>query len=625
MGCNQILDRYIEQLIETSTPQAPAWNIEKIRAGKENTWNYIDGCMIKALIELYEITGEQRYLTFADDYIDFFVQDDGTIKHYNPQDYNLDNVNAGKTLYKLYDLVGKPKYRAAMDTISRQLETQPRTKEGVFWHKAVYPNQIWLDGMYMAQPFYMQYELSFHNRRACSDSFHMFQVVHDLMRNPLNGLYYHAYDASRKQFWCDPVTGLSANFWLRAEGWFAMALIDTWELMPPSMSAEKDEIRKMFHDLIDAMLPYQDEKTGMWHQVINLPNIAPNYLEESGSAIFANAIMKGVRLGVLGERYYQYGRRAFDGICETCLSEHDGQLALDNICLVAGLGNTAHREGTFDYYMSEPVVKNDAKGVAPLVLAYIETMHHDKLAGKRDPLAPSGVCSIEDPFGGYTPGINDRQQLMDNFAEYEACLNFAQMLGGCPVGTETGRPNAQNRVADDRMTDEALDAFADGLARVCERAEAVGGQILIEPGWNETVNTPDRCREVLERVSSPSLGVIYDPVSLLHPSVVDEAQEITARMLYLCGSKIRVLHAKDFEVVDNEDEAGWCDGTGSRLVCHGVGETGRYDFEPVVAWAAAACPGIPCVVENSVPATAADCLATLEHMSARCGASHREL
>ena len=117
MGCNQILDRYIEQLIETSTPQAPAWNIEKLRAGKENTWNYIDGCMIKALIELYEITGEQRYLTFADDYIDFFVQDDGTIKHYDPQEYNLDNVNAGKTLYKLYDLVGKPKYRAAMDTI----------------------------------------------------------------------------------------------------------------------------------------------------------------------------------------------------------------------------------------------------------------------------------------------------------------------------------------------------------------------------------------------------------------------------------------------------------------------------------------------------------------------------
>lgn len=219
----------------------------------------------------------------------------------------------------------------------------------------------------------------------------------------------------------------------------------------------------------------------------------------------------------------------------------------------------------------------------------------------------------------------DRQQLMDNYAEYEACLNFAKMLGGCPVGTETGRPNVQNSVADDRMTDEALDAFVEGLKYVCGRAEAMGGQILIEPGWNETVNTPERCREVLERVPSAALGVIYDPVSLLHPSVVGEAQEITSDMLYLCGSKVRVLHAKDYEVVNNEDEAGWCDGTGSRLVCHGVGETGRYDFEPVVAWAAAACPGIPCVVENSVPATAAGCLTTLERMSARCEGAHREI
>ena len=120
------------------------------------------------------------------------------------------------------------------------------------------------------------------------------------------------------------MTGLSSSFWLRAEGWFAMALIDTWELMPHSMSAEKDELRRMFQELIDAMLPYQDEETGMWHQVINLPNIAPNYLEESGSAIFANAIMKGVRMGVLDDRYYERGRAAFDGICRTCVSEVDG-------------------------------------------------------------------------------------------------------------------------------------------------------------------------------------------------------------------------------------------------------------------------------------------------------------
>lgn len=408
MGCNAILDRYVEQLISESTPQAPAWNIEKIRAGKENTWNYIDGCMIKALIELYEITECREYLDFADAYIDFFVQDDGTIKHYDPEEFNLDNVNAGKTLYKLYEVTGKEKYRLAMDTIYGQLERQPRTKEGNFWHKAIYPNQIWLDGLYMAQPFYMQYELAFHDRRACSDSFHQFCVVRDLMRDSKNGLYHHAYDSSRKQFWCDPVTGLSQNYWLRAEGWFAMALIDTWELMPPSMSAEKDTLRQMFVDLIDSMLPYQDAETGMWHQVINLPNIAPNYLEESGSAIFANAIMKGVRMGVLDENYYEFGKRAFDGICRTCLSEVDGQLGLDNICLVAGLGNTEHREGTFDYYMREPIVKNDAKGVAPLILAYIETMHHDKLNGACDPTSPAGCCSLEDPFGGYMPGVNAR-------------------------------------------------------------------------------------------------------------------------------------------------------------------------------------------------------------------------
>lgn len=407
MGCNAILDRYIRQLIVDSTPEAPAWNIEKIKSGAPNTWNYIDGCMIKALIELYEITESPGYLAFADDYIGWFVEEDGTIRHYDPEEYNLDNVNAGKTLYKLYELTGRERYRRAMDVVYGQLERQPRTKEGNFWHKAIYPHQVWLDGLYMAQPFYMQYELAFHDRRACSDSFHQFCVVRDVMRDARNGLYHHAYDSSRRQFWCDPVTGLSQNFWLRAEGWFAMALVDTWELMPASMSWERDVLRQMLQDLMDAMEPYRDPATGMWHQVINFPGIAPNYLETSGSAIFANALMKGARLGALDARCYDLGRETFDGICSTCLSEtEDGVLALENICLVAGLGNTEHREGTFDYYMREPVVRNDAKGVAPLVLAYIETMRHDLLGGACDPGGPAGPCSCEDPFGGYEPGVN---------------------------------------------------------------------------------------------------------------------------------------------------------------------------------------------------------------------------
>lgn len=377
MGSSRILNTYISQLLASSTPEAPAWNIEKIRAGKPNTWNYIDGCMLKALIELHDITGDESYLDFADRFIDHFVQEDGTIDRYDPLEYNLDNVNAGKTLYRLYDITGKHKYRLAMDTINGQLDQQPRTIEGNYWHKLIYPNQVWLDGMYMAQPFHMQYELSFRDGKGCQDSIEQFRLVRDRMKDARNGLYYHAYDASKQDFWCDPVTGLSNNFWLRAEGWFALALIDTWELMPATMIEGRNLLREMFIDLVHAILPYQDNETGMWYQVINLGRIAPNYLETSGSALFANSIMKGARLGVLPASYYEYGYRAFQGICDTCLHEDHGKLGLDNICLVAGLGNTNHREGTFEYYMREPKVSNDAKGVAPLILAYIEVLRHN--------------------------------------------------------------------------------------------------------------------------------------------------------------------------------------------------------------------------------------------------------
>ena len=264
----KILDRYIDQLIEQSTPEAPVWNIEKIREGSKSTWNYIDGCMIKAIIELYLITRNRRYLNFADAFTGRFVREDGSIESYDPKEYNLDNVNAGKTLFDLYKLTGKEKYRKAMDTVYSQLEEQPRTSTGNFWHKKIYPNQIWLDGLYMAQPFYMQYEAEYNGCKNCEDSYQQFLQVYDRMRDPLNGLYYHAYDDSRQMFWCDKVTGLSENFWLRAMGWYAMALIDTMEVMPESMTCQKARLNAIYKELIDAMLPYQDQATGMWYQVV---------------------------------------------------------------------------------------------------------------------------------------------------------------------------------------------------------------------------------------------------------------------------------------------------------------------------------------------------------------------
>ena len=185
----EMLDRYIKELMENSTPDAPAWNIEKIRGGKKaNKWNYVDGCMIKALLEFYFLSGEKRYLEFADQFIDAFVDEDGSIRSYSVTEYNLDSVNAGKTLFELYDLTKKEKYKRAMNLIYTQLEGQPRTKSGSFWHKKIYPNQVWLDGLYMAQPFYLQYELSYNNGKNCADIFHQFQNVKQNMKNDRNGL-----------------------------------------------------------------------------------------------------------------------------------------------------------------------------------------------------------------------------------------------------------------------------------------------------------------------------------------------------------------------------------------------------------------------------------------------------
>ncbi len=377
----EILDKYIDQLLERSTPQAPIWNIEKLKQGAASSWNYIDGCMIKAILDLYAIKKDKKFLDFADNFIDYFVRDDGSIASYDPKEYNIDNVNAGKTLFELYKLTGKEKYRKAIDTIYGQVINQPRTASGNFWHKKIYPNQVWLDGTYMGQPFYMQYEVEYNNCKNVMDSYNQFMNVRKNMRDEKTGLYYHGFDESRVAFWCDKTTGLSQNFWLRAMGWYAMALIDTVAIMPDEYKEQKDQLSANYKELIDAMLKYQDEETGMWYQLVDKGGCEKNYLETSGSCIFAYAIMKSVHMGILDREYYKYGEKAFLGTCKKYLSEVDGHLQLDGICLVAGLGpeDKKRRDGSYEYYMSEPIVSNDAKGVAPLVLAYIETLYEEKI------------------------------------------------------------------------------------------------------------------------------------------------------------------------------------------------------------------------------------------------------
>ena len=331
-------------MLEKSTPEAPMWNIEKIRQGLKSNWNYIDGVMIKAVLQMYDVTKDEKYLKFADNFIDYRVHEDGTIDGYNIGEKNIDNVNAGKTLFELY------------------------------------PNQVWLDGMYMGQPFYLEYETKFNNRKNYPDIFAQFKYVIENMKNPLNGLYYHAIDVSREAFWCDKVTGLSQHSWLRAIGWYTMALIDTLDQVDNKdhkYDAECKMLEDAFKDLVDSMIKYQDE-SGMWYQVVNYGGMDKNYLETSGSSIMAYALLKAVRLGYLSDDYAQYAKKAIDGICERYLkTKEDGSLSLGGICLVAGLGGNGRRPGTYDYYMSEPIVEDDAKGVGPFLLAYTELLRYE--------------------------------------------------------------------------------------------------------------------------------------------------------------------------------------------------------------------------------------------------------
>ena len=375
-----IFEKYIDELVEKSTVDVPAWNIEKALEGKAVGWNYIDGCMILALLEIYQTTGEEKYYEFANAFIDHRVREDGSISGYSVDEYNLDNVNAGKTLFALYDINGKEKYRRAIDLIYSQVQTQPRTAEGNFWHKKIYPNQVWLDGMYMAQPFYMEYETRFNGKKNYEDIFGQFHNVIEHMRDPKTGLYYHGYDASRTVFWCDKETGLSQNFWLRALGWYSMALLDTLDKCEVCRECEEEYeyLKQAFVDLTDSMLKLQNE-SGLWYQLPALGGKEPNYLETSGSAIMAYSLLKGVRLGFLPEDYRVYVLKAFRGICNAYLKEKNGQLSLGGICLVAGLGpaDNPRRDGSFAYYMSEPVVEDDAKGVGPLLLAYTEMRRLD--------------------------------------------------------------------------------------------------------------------------------------------------------------------------------------------------------------------------------------------------------
>jgi len=365
---------FVDSLLATSTPEAPAWNVEHALSGKPAKWNYIDGCMIKAILDLHRATNDEKYFDFAKKYIDFFIDENGDIPTYNPKEYNCDHINMGKVLFPLYRATQDQRYKNAAKLLYSQLQTHPRISLGNFWHKKIYPNQVWLDGLYMVQPFYAEYDQMFHNGENKDDVRNQFRRANEVMTDKTIGLMYHGYDRSRKMFWADKVTGLSPSFWTRSIGWYAMALVDTLEIM--TVWLMKSHLAR----LSAALLSYADPETGMFYQVTDQGPREGNYLETSGTCAIAYAYMKGARLGFIESGYHEIGKRTFESIVKHKFEITDDSFVLKDICLVAGLGGMPGkgdyqpRDGSYEYYISEPRVDNDAKGVAPFLYAYAETL-----------------------------------------------------------------------------------------------------------------------------------------------------------------------------------------------------------------------------------------------------------
>lgn len=344
-------------------------------------WAYDDGVVMNGFAALYDLTGEKRYFEYIKRVIDSFLLGGGAaIRDYSLNEYNIDHINNGKLLLYLCAKTGEAKYRRAADLLRSQLRTHPRTGEGGFWHKQIYPFQMWLDGLYMGAPFYTRYAVMFGELDAFADVARQFRLSFQHTLDEKTGLHYHAWDEKRAQFWCDKETGCSENFWGRAMGWYVAAMVDVLEFFPEP-HPDRAEIIGFLNACATALLNVQDEKTGVWYQVLDQGTRPGNYLEASCSCLFVYALAKGIRNGWLPPSVAPRVRRAYEGIITQFVELYKGQVDLNKCCQVAGLGNVDERDGTFAYYMREPIIANDPKGVGAFLQAAVEVEGLKSLGG----------------------------------------------------------------------------------------------------------------------------------------------------------------------------------------------------------------------------------------------------
>ena len=345
-------------------------------------WNYTTGLELKSFLDVYDAfpgkafkgTGMTRdsLLKYVDNWYDSIIDSTGTIYKYKMSNYSVDHVCPGMTLFRLYDITGREKYRMAMDTLYAQLKGQPRTAEGGFWHKRIYPGQMWLDGLYMAEPFYAAYTARFvpdSLKAACyKDIVHQFSLSFNRTLDPETRLLRHAWDSTGEMFWCNPDSGQSDHAWGRALGWYCMALVDVYGIMPEDSGREA--LADILRNLWETLPSFADPDAGVWYQVLDCPGREGNYLEATCSAMFAYSLLKGCRLGILDCR--DYAEQTWKNVLKQFVTVDDGIVNLNSCCEVAGLGGKDNRRGDYDYYINEPVRSNDPKGIGPLVWAALE-------------------------------------------------------------------------------------------------------------------------------------------------------------------------------------------------------------------------------------------------------------
>jgi unsaturated rhamnogalacturonyl hydrolase len=358
-------------------------NSEMPRLTSAPKWDYTMGLFTLSLLKLNAQVPNTNYVPFAEEKVGSLIAANGKIQGYKSDEYQLDALNPGKTALELWQITHDEKYKSATTILRLQLDTQPRTADGGFWHKQRYTNQMWLDGIYMGAPFYAEYtKLLGLSGVSFDDVAKQIHLADEHTYDAKTGLNYHGWDAAKIQPWANPQTGCSSNFWGRAEGWYAMALVDVLDFLPTN-HPPRAQIIAVLQKTAKGIVKWQDAKSGLWWQMMDQGDRKGNYLEATSSAMFVYALAKGVNRGYLSRDYVPAIERGYDGILKNLIRDDgDGKWSLTKCCSVAGLGFTNSagrpRDGSFDYYVNEPVVDNDLKGVGPFILAGIEMQQLNK-------------------------------------------------------------------------------------------------------------------------------------------------------------------------------------------------------------------------------------------------------